>query len=186
MLSPSVARRGFEMIAAKQKMWNSDPAGRIRSAPAHLAARNATKLVRATVVHRPPRESCGITDAARCPVSIRIQKVAPTLSWASSRSTCPGTRPYTFVKAANTANTVRSSRPNTSNATIGRNTPNAHRIAMPWSAAALPRVKRLRSARGLSRYPMIVNNTPRMLTVLSRGASDHERPISRQDRLGQR
>ena len=80
-------------MAAKQKMWNNDPAGRILSAPAHPAARKATRLVRSTLVHRPGSVPGGITEAARCPASIRIQNVAPTLSCASNRSTWPGTRP---------------------------------------------------------------------------------------------
>lgn len=81
------------MIAAKQKMWNSDPAGRIRSAPAQPAAIDATTLVRTTLAHNPSNESCGMTAAASQAASIRTQKDAPTLSWASSRSTWPGTRP---------------------------------------------------------------------------------------------
>ena len=93
MLSPKEALGGPEMMAAKQKMWNSDPAGRMRSRAAHAAATDATTLVETTMAHSPALVPCGITEAPNHAASISTQKDAPTLSWVRSRSTWPGTRP---------------------------------------------------------------------------------------------
>lgn len=81
------------MMAAKQKMWNSEPAGRMRSRAAHAAATDATTLVETTMAHNPALVPCGITEAPNQAASISTQKDAPTFSWVSNRSTCPGTRP---------------------------------------------------------------------------------------------
>lgn len=80
--SPSGALGGAAMIAAKQKMWNSDPAGRMWKTVAQAAASRETMLVRMTFVHNPARVPCGITDEVSHAPSMRLQKVPPALSWA--------------------------------------------------------------------------------------------------------
>lgn len=144
----------MEAIAAKQKMWNSEPAGRNWANPVASEPAHATSVVNPTIT-RPPAGEAWLTRSTFTvqAAPMTTTNSTPALACERSRSRCPGTRPKMPVKAPKVAKTARSSRSRPKSTTSGRKTPRPQRTPIHGSLSPGPNVSSRRRVNESSTGP---------------------------------